>query len=73
VRHHEKLSINTTLSQEKNMPKIEVDLSQELNDRLMSFVVKSRGSLYVQRSDVVIDAIKEYLDRNERKVRRSNG
>ncbi|MDD4651276.1 MAG: hypothetical protein PHQ34_03500 [Methanothrix sp.] len=55
------------------MPKIEVDLSQELNERLMSFVVKSRGSLYVQRSDVVIDAIKEYLDRNERKVRRSNG
>jgi metal-responsive CopG/Arc/MetJ family transcriptional regulator len=73
VRHHEKLSINTTLPQEKIMPKIEVDLSQELNDRLMSFVVKSRGSLYVQRSDVVIDAIKEYLDRNERKVRRSNG
>ena len=55
------------------MPKIEVDLSQELSDRLMSFVVKSRGSLYVQRSDVVTDAIKEYLDRNERKVRRSNG
>jgi metal-responsive CopG/Arc/MetJ family transcriptional regulator len=55
------------------MPKIEVELSSDLNDRLMSFVVKSRGSLYVQRSDVIVDAIKEYLDRNERKVRRANG
>jgi metal-responsive CopG/Arc/MetJ family transcriptional regulator len=55
------------------MPKIEVELSPELSDRLMSFVVKSRGSLYVQRSDVVVEAIKEYLDRNERKVRRANG
>lgn len=55
------------------MPKIEVELSQDLNDRLMSYVVKSRGSLYVQRSDVVVEAIREYLERNERKVRRSNG
>ena len=55
------------------MPKIEVELSPDLNDRLMNFVVKSRGALYVQRSDVIIDAIKEYLDRNERKVNRANG
>ena len=55
------------------MPKIEVDISPDLNERLMSFVVKSRGTLYVQRSDVIVDAIKEYLDRNERKVRRANG
>ncbi len=55
------------------MPKIEVELSPDLNDRLTSFVVKSRGSLYVQRSDVIIEAIKDYLDRNERKVRRANG
>lgn len=55
------------------MPKIEVELSQDLHDRLASFVVKSRGSLYVQRSDVIVEAIKDYLDRNERKVRRSNG
>jgi metal-responsive CopG/Arc/MetJ family transcriptional regulator len=39
----------------------------------MNFVVKSRGALYVQRSDVIVDAIEEYLDRNERKVRRANG
>ncbi len=55
------------------MPKIEVELSQDLNERLMSFVVRSRGSLYVQRSDVIVEAIKEYLDKNERKVRRANG
>jgi hypothetical protein len=68
-----KLIINTTTTQSEIMPKIEVDLSPDLNDRLMNFVVKSRGALYVQRSDVIVDAIKEYLDRNERKVRRSNG
>jgi metal-responsive CopG/Arc/MetJ family transcriptional regulator len=55
------------------MPKIEVELSSDLNDRLANFVVKSRGSLYVQRSEVIVEAIKEYLDRNERKVQRSNG
>ncbi len=65
--------INTTTAQSEIMPKIEVDLSPDLNDRLMSFVVKSRGALYVQRSDVIVDAIEEYLDRNERKVRRANG
>jgi len=55
------------------MPKIEVELDSDLNDRLANFVIKSRGALYVQRSDVIIEAIKEYLDRNERKVRRSHG
>ena len=68
-----KLILNTTTAQSEIMPKIEVDLSPDLNDRLMNFVVKSRGALYVQRSDVIVDAIKEYLDRNERKVRRANG
>lgn len=55
------------------MPKIEVELSPDLNERLMSFVVRSRGSLYVQRSDVIVEAIEEYLDKNERKIRRANG
>jgi len=55
------------------MPKFEVELSQELSDRLTNFVVRSRGSLYIQRSDVIVEAVKEYLDRNERKVRRANG
>ncbi|MCX6675553.1 MAG: hypothetical protein NTW84_03935 [Methanothrix sp.] len=55
------------------MPRIEVELSPDLNDRLMNFVLKSRGTLYVQRSEVIVEAIEDYLDRNERKVRRSNG
>ena len=55
------------------MPKIEVELSQDLNDRLVRYVVNSRGSLYVQRSEVIVEAIKDCLDSNERKVQRSNG
>lgn len=54
------------------MPKIEIELNSELNDRLMNFVVKSRGTLYVQRSEVIVMAIEEYLDRNERRVNKSN-
>ena len=55
------------------MPKIEVELSSDLTDRLSDFVIKSRGALYVQRSEVIVEAIKDYLDRNERKVQRSHG
>ncbi|MHC1686449.1 MAG: hypothetical protein AB9879_01815 [Methanothrix sp.] len=54
------------------MPKIEIELNSDLNDRLMNFVVKSRGTLYVQRSEVIVTAIEEYLDRNERKANKSN-
>jgi metal-responsive CopG/Arc/MetJ family transcriptional regulator len=54
------------------MPKIEIELNSDLHDRLMNFVVKSRGTLYVQRSEVVVAAIEEYLDRNERKANKSN-
>jgi metal-responsive CopG/Arc/MetJ family transcriptional regulator len=55
------------------MPKIEVELDSGRNDRLSNFVIKSRAALYVQRTEVVVEAIKDYLDRNERKVRRSHG
>jgi len=51
---------------------VQVDLSPELNKRLMDYVAKSRGVLYCQRSDVIVEAIKEYLDRHERRVRRAN-
>ena len=54
------------------MPKIEVELSSELYDRLMKFVVRKRGTLYVQRAEIVVEAISEYLDRNERKALKSN-
>lgn len=52
------------------MPKVEVEIAPELNDRLTKFVVCSRGTLYIQRSDVIIEAIREYLDRHERQARR---
>ncbi|VVB73084.1 Uncharacterised protein [uncultured archaeon] len=55
------------------MPKIEVELNCDLNDRLTNFVIRSRGSLYVQRSDVIVEAVKEYLDRHERQARRAHG
>jgi metal-responsive CopG/Arc/MetJ family transcriptional regulator len=55
------------------MPKVEVDLTPELNDRLMKYVVRCRGTLYVQRSDVIAEAVKEFLDHHERRVRRANG
>ncbi|VVB69083.1 Uncharacterised protein [uncultured archaeon] len=55
------------------MPKVEVELSAELNNRLVEYVAKSRGVLYCQKTDVICEAIEEYLNRHERKVRRSNG
>ncbi len=54
------------------MPKIEVELSVELNDRLGEFVARSRGVLYCQKADVIAEAVEEYLERHERKVRRAN-
>jgi metal-responsive CopG/Arc/MetJ family transcriptional regulator len=51
---------------------VQVELSPELNKRLMEYVAKSRGVLYCQRSEVIVEAIKEYLDRHERRVRRAN-
>jgi len=35
------------------MPKIEVVISAELNDRLAEYVTKSRGVLYCQKTDVI--------------------
>lgn len=52
------------------MPKVEIEIAPELSDRLTKFVVCSRGALYIQRSDVIVDAIREYLDHHERKARR---
>ena len=51
---------------------MDVELSPELNKRLIEYVATSRGVLYCQRSEVIVEAIKEYLDRHERKVRRAN-
>lgn len=51
------------------MPRVDADISPELYDRLKMFIARSRGTLYCQQSDVVAEAIKEYLDRHERKIR----
>jgi metal-responsive CopG/Arc/MetJ family transcriptional regulator len=55
------------------MPRVETQISTELYSRLKEYTAKSRGTLYCQESEVVAEAIKEYLDRHERKVRRANG
>ena len=55
------------------MPRVEVEISPELHKRLKEYVVRCRGTLYCQQSDVISDALKEFLDRNERKVRKANG
>ncbi|OPY53288.1 MAG: hypothetical protein A4E48_00811 [Methanosaeta sp. PtaU1.Bin060] len=54
------------------MPRIDVELSPELHTRLLDYVIKCRGSLYCQKNEVIADAIEEYLDRHERRVRRAN-
>lgn len=53
------------------MRKIEVEISPELDDRLAEYVARSRGVLYCQKKDVIAEAIEEYLDRHERRVRRA--
>lgn len=54
------------------MPRVEVEINSELHARLKDYVAKCRGTLYCQQSEVISDAIEEYLDRHERKVRKAN-
>jgi metal-responsive CopG/Arc/MetJ family transcriptional regulator len=54
------------------MPRVEVEISPELHARLLDYVIKCRGSLYCQKNEVISEAIKEYLDRHERRVRMAN-
>lgn len=50
------------------MPRVDADIPPELYDRLKLFIARGRGTLYCQQSDVVAEAIEEYLDRHERKI-----
>ncbi|MFB3765660.1 MAG: hypothetical protein ACE14P_10505 [Methanotrichaceae archaeon] len=50
------------------MPRIDADIPPELYDRLKIFIARSRGTLYCQQSDVIAEAIREYLDHHERKI-----
>jgi hypothetical protein len=54
------------------MPRVETQISPELFQRLREYTARSRGALYCQESEVIAEAIEEYLDRHERKVRRAN-
>jgi len=54
------------------MPRVDVEISPELHARLLDYVIKCRGSLYCQKNEVISDAIEEYLDHHERRVRIAN-
>lgn len=53
---------------ELTMPRVDADIDTELYDRLRMFIARGRGTLYCQQSQVIAEAIKEYLDRHERRV-----
>jgi metal-responsive CopG/Arc/MetJ family transcriptional regulator len=50
------------------MPRVDADIDKELYDRLKMYIARGRGTLYCQQSEVIAEAIKEYLDRHERKI-----
>ncbi len=54
------------------MPRIEVEISAELDQRLTKYVACCQGTLFCQKSKVIAEAIEEYLNRHERKVRKAN-
>lgn len=54
------------------MPRIDVEISDELDQRLKMYVARCQGTLYCQQSKVISDAIEEYLDRHERRVLKAN-
>jgi hypothetical protein len=54
------------------MPKVDAEISPELHLRLKEYVARCRGTLYCQQSDIIAEAIEEYLDRHERKIRKAN-
>jgi len=46
------------------MPKVSAEISQEINQKLKEYVVKTKGTLRGSQSGVIADAIKEYLERH---------
>jgi hypothetical protein len=46
------------------MPKVSADISMELNQKLKEYIVKTKGTLRGSQSNVIADAIAEYLDRH---------
>jgi len=54
-------------SKEKDMSRVSADISNELNARLKAFVIKKSGMLRGGQSDIIAEAISQYLDREEKK------
>jgi len=52
------------------MPRVDADISPELWQRLKLYISRTRGALFIQESDVIAEAIAEYLDRHERRLGR---
>ncbi|MCJ7443429.1 MAG: hypothetical protein MUO26_02670 [Methanotrichaceae archaeon] len=50
------------------MPRVYAEISPELYGRLKMFISRGRGTLYCQQSEVIAEAIEEYLDRHERRI-----
>ncbi len=50
------------------MPRVDANIDSELYDRLKIYIARCRGTLYCQQSEVIAEAIREYLDRHERQV-----
>jgi predicted transcriptional regulator len=46
------------------MPKVSAEISPEINQRLKEFIVKTKGTLRGSQSEVIAEAIKEYLERH---------
>ena len=44
------------------MPKVSAEISPEINQKLKEYIVKTRGTLRGSQSEVIADAIKEYLE-----------
>jgi hypothetical protein len=53
-------------SEEKTMPRVSADISDELNARLKQYVIKKSGMLRGGQSEIIGEAIEEYLDRKEK-------
>jgi metal-responsive CopG/Arc/MetJ family transcriptional regulator len=49
------------------MTRVDADIDKELYDRLKMYIARCRGTLYCHQSEVIAEAIKEYLDHHERK------
>ena len=55
--------------EEETMPRVSADISDELNARLKRYVIQKSGMLRGGQSEIIGEAIEEYLDRKEHPTR----